>query len=99
MWPSFETPRKSAAPQDDGGYAAIQGWWARHQTRARPAALPTLRNQRKQQQRMSRHLIAAAEREMRAFGGVRDVGVDEQRPLRAADRLRQLERDRALKTV
>jgi hypothetical protein len=28
--PSFETPRKRAAPQDDGGVcAAIQGRWAR----------------------------------------------------------------------
>jgi hypothetical protein len=34
--PSFETPRKSTAPQDDGGVCiAIQGWWARHRVRIR----------------------------------------------------------------
>jgi hypothetical protein len=31
--PSFETPRKSAAPQDDGGMCvAIQSWWARRKS-------------------------------------------------------------------
>jgi hypothetical protein len=31
LLPSFETPRKRAAPQDDGG---MYKWWARREERA-----------------------------------------------------------------